>query len=409
MRISVFGLGYVGSVSAACLANAGHSVIGVDPQESKVDLINQGRSPIVEADIGELIKEVAGSGALRATHDAEDAITNSDVSLICVGTPSQPNGNLDLTFIRRVCSEIGAILAKKSEYHVVVIRSTMLPGTMSGTVIPALEEAAGPLSDQNFSVCINPEFLREGTAVYDYYNPPKKVIGASDDKSGALVGHALKVAFANEVGSICKALNIDSHDVMDVFLQDRKLNISTYYLKPGFAFGGSCLPKDLRALNYKAKTLDVDVPVLRSVLPSNRVQVDRAIDMVKAAGHKKVSILGLSFKPGTDDLRESPIVELTERLLGKGFEIQIFDRNVQLARLTGANRDYLLNHVPHISNLLIDDIDQAIEHGDTLVIGKLSDEFPSAAEKVVGKKPIIDLVRVFDRPPAAELYEGIAW
>ena len=292
-------------------------------------------------------------------------------------------------------------------------------------------------NDKDFGVCINPEFLREGTAVWDYYNPPKTVIGQQDSRSGSIAAslydgltapllhttievaemikyvdnswHALKVAFGNEIGAICKAVGVDSHAVMDVFVQDRKLNISDTYLRPGFAFGGSCLPKDLRAINYRAKSLDIDVPLLRSVLPSNRVHIDRAIDMVTSAGGKKVSILGLSFKAGTDDLRESPVLEVAERLLGKGFDLRIFDRNVELAKLMGANRDYLLNHIPHISNLLSDDLEKVLNHGDTIIIGNMSPDFAAAIRNLDTSKHIVDLVRISESPPDSDHYNGIAW
>jgi GDP-mannose 6-dehydrogenase len=437
VRISVFGLGYVGAVTAACFAKGGHYVIGVDPNKSKMKLINDGASPIIESGLPQMISEAVKAGNLIATQDSEQAVSDSEISLICVGTPSQANGNLDLTYIKRVCSDIGKALAKKGEFHVVVVRSTMLPGSVRSVVIPTLEEAAGHEAKGRFGVCINPEFLREGTAVYDFYNPPKTLIGEQDTRSGDLMArlyadlsapllrtsievaemtkyvdnswHALKVAFGNEIGAICKVIGVDSHDVMDVFIQDQKLNISAAYLRPGFAFGGSCLPKDLRAINYKAKSLDLDVPLLRSVLASNRVHIDRAVDMVQAASSKKVTILGLSFKAGTDDLRESPIVEVTERLIGKGYDIRIYDRNVALARLTGANRDYLLNHIPHISGLLVEDLKKAVAHGDTIVIGHSSAEFSSVADDAHKEKRIIDLVRMSKVLPKSRNYEGIAW
>lgn len=437
MKISVFGLGYVGTVSAACLAKAGHTVIGVDPNETKVSLINDGHSPIIEKDVAEIIAAGIGSGHLSATHDAAAAVAASEISLICVGTPSQLNGNLDLSFVRRVCEDIGRALVGKDSYHVVVVRSTMLPGSVGTVVIPTLERASGRSADSDFGICINPEFLREGSAVADYYNPPKTVIGSSDDRAGDLVStlyedmsaplirttiavaelskyvdnawHALKVAFANEIGAIGKAVGVDSHDVMNIFIQDEKLNLSSAYLRPGFAFGGSCLPKDLRAINYKAKTLDLDVPLLRSVLPSNRVHIDRAMNLIQAAGNKKVTILGLSFKAGTDDLRESPVLEIVERLLGKGFDIRILDRNVEIASLTGANRDYLLNHIPHISSLLVSDVNAVLEHGDTIVVGNASEEFASIVPGLDSSKQIIDLVRISRELPSAANYTGIAW
>jgi len=437
MRISVFGLGYVGIVTSACLAKAGHKIIGVEPNATKVDLINRGQSPIVEKDVESMIAEAVESGNLTATVEPHDAIMDTEISLICVGTPSKQNGDLDLTYVQRVSTEIGSTLAKKEDFHVVVVRSTMLPGSVRSVVMPALAEAAGDAAKGRFGVCINPEFLREGSAVYDYYNPPKTVIGEEDTRSGDVTArlydgipapmlrtpievaemikyvdnswHALKVVFGNEIGAICKAAGVDSHAVMDVFLQDKKLNISTAYLRPGFAFGGSCLPKDVRAINYRAKSFDIDVPLLRAVLPSNRVHIDRAIDMVVAAGNKKVSILGLSFKPGTDDLRESPVLEMSERLLGKGFDLRIFDRSVELARLMGANRDYLMNHIPHISSLLIDDLEKVLDHGDTVVIGNVSTEYAAAIRDLDASKHIIDLVRISETPIDSDSYEGIAW
>jgi len=437
MKISVFGLGYVGTVSAACLAKAGHHVVGVDPNETKVSLINEGKSPMIEKDVAEIIAASIASGHLSATTDSARAMAETDISLICVGTPSQLNGNLDRSYVRRVCEDIGAALASKDSFHVVVARSTMLPGSVRDVVIPTLESASGRSANTDFGVCINPEFLREGSAVSDYYNPAKTVIGEENERAGDLVSalyddidapmirtaievaemskyvdnswHATKVAFANEIGAVCKAIGVDSHDVMNIFLQDKKLNISSAYLLPGFAFGGSCLPKDLRAINYKAKRLDLDVPLLRSVLPSNRVHIDRAIRLIQDAGNKKVSIFGLSFKAGTDDLRESPIVEVVERLLGKGFDIKIFDRNVEFASLTGANRDYLLNHVPHISSLLVGDFDAVLKHGDTIVIGNSTKEFASIPSTIGDSKLVIDLVRISSELPRAENYTGIAW
>ena len=346
MRTSVFGLGYVGAVSAGCLARDGHRVIGVDPNPTKVDLINSGRSPIVEAEISEIIASAIESGRLSATTDAALAVRETDLSLVCVGTPSNVNGSLDLKFVRAVCKDIGIALAAKSERHTVAIRSTMLPGSMRKVVLPLLEEHSGKRAGIDFGLCNNPEFLREGTAVYDYSHPPKTVIGelaqGDGDLLAALYGsldaplirvpvdtaemvkyvdnvwHALKVGFANEIGSLCKRMNLDGQQVMSIFCQDQKLNLSSYYLRPGFAFGGSCLPKDLRALNHVAGRLDVNVPILGSVLPSNNVHLQRGFDMIQGRGSKRVGVLGFSFKAGTDDLRESPIVELIERFDWKG-------------------------------------------------------------------------------------------
>ena len=437
MKISIFGLGYVGAVSAGCLAQDGHQVVGVDPNRTKVELVNQGTTPIVEKDIGEMIAKGVQDGRLSATLDVAQAVRDTEVSLICVGTPSQLNGNLDLSFVRRVCEEIGAALKDKQAFHVVVARSTMLPGSMRDIVIPTLEAASGKKAGVDFGVCNNPEFLREGTAVYDYYHPPKTVIGESDPRAGDLlvqlyekmeapmvrtsietaemvkytdnVWHALKVGFANEIGNVCKALGIDSHEVMSIFCQDTKLNLSPYYLKPGFAFGGSCLPKDVRALTYKAKSLDVGVPILNAILPSNDLQVQRAVDMVTAKGKRRVGVLGFSFKAGTDDLRESPVVEVIERLLGKGYELRIYDRNVNMAALTGANRDYILNHIPHISRIMVDSLAEALEFGEVLVIGNGAAEFREAAAAAREDQQVVDLVRIGKQRSVEGRYDGICW
>jgi GDP-mannose 6-dehydrogenase len=437
MRVSVFGLGYVGAVSAGCLARDGHDVIGVDPNQTKVDLINRGMAPIVERDIGAMIADSVKSGRLRATNSGDEAVAQTDLSMICVGTPSQLNGNLDLSHVRTVCEGIGRALKRKQSRHVVVVRSTMLPGSMRGVVIPALEEFSKKRAGRDFGVCNNPEFLREGTAVADYYNPPKTVVGETDASAGdqliqlySRLGaplirtdvetaemvkytdnawHALKVAFANEIGNICKAQGIDGHHVMDIFCQDTKLNLSPYYLKPGFAFGGSCLPKDVRALTYKARTLDLDLPVLNAILSSNERQLARGIAMVTAAGKKKVGVLGFAFKAGTDDLRESPIVNLVETLLGRGFELRLYDRNVSLASLTGANRDYILNHIPHISRLMVEGIEEILDFADVIVIGNASPEFKEVLASSRPGTTIVDLVRISPRKSEVGRYEGICW
>ncbi|MGK5061715.1 nucleotide sugar dehydrogenase [Janthinobacterium sp. LB3P112] len=436
MKISIFGLGYVGAVSAGCLATDGHEVIGVDPNKTKVDLINQGTTPIIEKDIGEMIAATVKSGHLRATADVRDAVFGSDMSLICVGTPSQLNGNLDLSHVRKVCQEIGAAIREKDSFHVVVARSTMLPGSMRSLVIPTLEAASGKVAGVDFGVCNNPEFLREGTAVYDYYNPPKTVIGESDEKAGALLvqlyekmdaplvrtdvetaemvkytdntWHAVKVAFANEIGNICKAVGIDGHTVMEIFCQDTKLNLSPYYMKPGFAFGGSCLPKDVRALTYKARSLDLDLPLLNSILPSNQRQVEKGIKMIVDKGARKVGILGFSFKAGTDDLRESPLVDVIEYLLGKGYELKLYDKNVNLAALTGANQDYILNMIPHISKLMVDNMQDVLDFADTIVIGNGAAEFKSVPGSLKPHQHIVDLVRI-SKEQSGEQYDGICW
>jgi GDP-mannose 6-dehydrogenase len=437
LKISIFGLGYVGAVSAGCLAQDGHQVIGVDPNRTKVDLVNQGTTPIVEKDIGEILAAAVREGRLSATTDVAQAVRDTEISLICVGTPSQLNGNLDLSYVRRVCEEIGGALRQKKGFHVVVARSTMLPGSMRQVVIPTLEQASGKKAGVDFGVCNNPEFLREGTAVHDYYHPPKTVIGESDRRAGDVlvqlyanmkaplvrtsietaemvkytdnVWHALKVGFANEIGNLCKALGIDSHQVMEIFCQDTKLNLSPYYLKPGFAFGGSCLPKDVRALTYKGKALDVPLPILNAILPSNELQVQRAVDLVMAQGKRRVGVLGFSFKAGTDDLRESPMVEVIERLLGKGYELRIYDRNVNMAALTGANRDYILNHIPHISRIMVDSTHHVMDFAETIVVGNGAAEFREAVKAAAPHQAVIDLVRVAEQGQLAGRYEGICW
>jgi len=436
LKISIFGMGYVGAVSAGCLATDGHSVIGVDPNRTKVDLINQGQTPIIEKDIGEMIAATVKDGLLRATDDVRHAVLNSDMSLICVGTPSQLNGNLDLSAVRKVCEQIGAAIKEKKDFHVVVARSTMLPGSMQSVVIPTLEQASGKKAGVDFGVCNNPEFLREGTAVHDYHHPPKTVIGETDERSGELLltlyekmdapvirtsvetaemvkytdntWHALKVAFANEIGNICKAVGIDGHEVMDIFCQDTKLNLSPYYMKPGFAFGGSCLPKDVRALTYKARALDLELPLLNSILPSNVKQIEKGLKMVMDKGSKKVGILGFSFKAGTDDLRESPLVDVIEQLIGKGYELRLYDRNVNLAALTGANQDYILNMIPHISKLMMTSMAGVLDFADTIVIGNGAAEFRDVPNMLKPGQRLVDLVRI-SKEHSGGAYDGICW
>jgi GDP-mannose 6-dehydrogenase len=437
MKISVLGLGYVGAVSAACLAKDGHDVIGVDSNDTKVDLISQGKAPIVEPGLDDIIGQQIASGRLCATKDVATAVQESDLLLVCVGTPGLRNGGIDLQYVRRVCEQIGLALREHQGAPVVVIRSTLLPGTMREVVIPTLEARSGKHAGDEFGVCVNPEFLREGTAVHDYYNPPKTVIGELNQASGDLLAslyaqmpgplvrtdigtaemvkyadntwHALKVGFANEIGNICKAIDVDGHRVMDIFCQDTKLNLSAYYLKPGFAFGGSCLPKDLRALLYKAKTLDLSVPILGAILPSNEQQIDRGVRAVIEKGSRQVGILGFSFKAGTDDLRESPVVELTERLIGKGYDLQIYDSNVRLASIHGANRDYILNHIPHISRLMVHSIEEVLAHARTIVIGNAAPEFREVPKRLTHGQTLIDFVRICDSRSIAGVYEGICW
>ena len=438
MRISVFGIGYVGCVSAACFAKAGHEVIGVDLNPTKVGIINSGKSPIVETGLENLISEMVTAGRLSAVTCPCDAIRETEVSLVCVGTPSNANGSLDLSHIQRVCEEIGAAMKAKNSRHTVVIRSTMLPGTIESVVIPTLEKHSGKQANKDFGVCINPEFLREGSSLKDFYAPPFTLVGADDELTASLVGrlyqgieaqlfvtslktaemvkyacncfHALKVSFANEIGNICKAAGIDSHEVMNVFSQDTKLNLSPYYLTPGFAFGGSCLPKDLRAINYKAKQLDVEAPVLSAILPSNRLQIERAVNMVLATGKKRVGVLGFSFKAGTDDLRESPMVTLIETLIGKGLQLAIYDKDVSLAKLFGANKEYIEREIPHISQLMRGSIAEVLNDADVLVIGNKAEEFRNIESEITNGQIVIDLVRLFAKPAGGTgSYQGICW
>jgi GDP-mannose 6-dehydrogenase len=438
MRVSVFGLGYVGSVSAANFAADGHQVIGVDVHPEKVRAINEGRSPIVEPGLGELLAEGATSGRLRATASTEEAVRESELSLVCVGTPSRKNGSLDLSYLVRVCEQIGDALRTKPDYHVVVVRSTVLPGTTHEHVIPALEARSGKRYGEGFGVAVNPEFLREGTAIKDFRHPPLTLVGhnhAADAapakalystiaaplystsirvaemmKYTSNTWHAVKVVFANEIGNLCKRVGIDSHEVMDIFCQDDKLNLSPYYLKPGFAFGGSCLPKDVRALQYRAKEVDLEMPLINSVLGSNRLQVQHAIDQIVETGKKRVGLLGFSFKAGTDDLRESPLVILAEALLGKGYQISIYDRNVSLARLVGANKQYIDEQIPHLSQHLSRSIDEVIEQSDVIVVGNGSPEFSAAVTRCRPEQTVIDLVRIpLDFSKVRARYEGICW
>ena len=438
MKVSVFGLGYVGCVSAAAFADDGHDVVGVDVVPDKVSAINEGRSPIVEPGLAELLQRGVQEGRLRATTCTEDAVRSTDLSLICVGTPSRKNGSLDLTYLTRVCQEIGEALRNKDDYHVVVVRSTVLPGTTHGVVIPALEAASGKTYGEGFGVSVNPEFLREGTAIRDFRQPPLTLVGhnhAADAaptkalyqhveaplfsasirvaemiKYTSNAWHAVKVVFANEIGNLCKRVDVDSHEVMDIFCQDNKLNLSPYYLKPGFAFGGSCLPKDVRALQYRAKEVDLEMPLLGSVLASNRLQVQHAVDRIVDTGMRKIGLLGFSFKAGTDDLRESPMVILAEALLGKGYELCIYDRNVSLARLVGANKQYINEQIPHLSRHLCESIDQVIEQSEVIVVGNAAPEFSEAVTRCRPDQVIVDLVRIpLDFSRVRAQYDGICW
>jgi GDP-mannose 6-dehydrogenase len=442
MKISVFGLGYVGCVSAACLASRGNMVVGVDVNPTKIDLIMGGHAPVVEERIGELTAAVVADGSLTATTDVAAAIRDTDVSLVCVGTPSAPNGSLSTAFLERVAEQIGEALsisqAERDTRHTVVFRSTMLPGTCLNLLVPILEKASGKTAGVGFGVAVNPEFLREGSSVRDFFDPPKTVIGEFDAASGDAVAalyeglpgeifrvpipvaeitkyadnsfHALKIGFANELGSICAALGLDSHQVMDVFVADRKLNISPAYLRPGFAFGGSCLPKDVRGLVHAAHRADVSVPILAHVLPSNEAHLKRAFDLVTRTGKRKVGLFGLSFKPGTDDLRESPMVELAERLLGKGYDLKIYDANVTLSRLLGANREYIEQRLPHLGQLLAGSVEEVLDHAEVCLVASTDPDVLAALPPDSGRT-LIDLVRL----PDADVrrtepgYVGLAW
>lgn len=440
MNISVFGLGYVGCVSGACFAQMGHDIVGVDINKRKIDMINSGISPVIEKNLDKIIRKQNRLGRLRATTNAKEAVAHAEIIFVCVGTPSHVNGSINYTYIERVMAEIGAILKGHPGHPVIALRSTVLPGIVEEIVIPQLEKYSGKKLGKGFGFALNPEFLREGSSVYDFYHPPKTIIGAMDDKSARILKtlyrdlpapiyqmapgeasmlkysdnafHALKVSFANEVGRLCKSFNVDSRKVMDVFVQDRKLNLSPYYLKPGFAFGGSCLPKDLRAITYHAKKSDVAVPLLNATIESNAEHIRFALDKVKENGRKSIGVLGLSFKEGTDDLRESPVVTLVEQLLGKGYDVRIFDKNVTLARLMGANKEYIEREVPHIARLMCSSIEDVLEKSDVVVIGNNSKEYRVVLSEQNNGHRIIDLSGLANgkSKKAKEVnYEGICW
>jgi GDP-mannose 6-dehydrogenase len=438
MRVSLFGLGYVGCVTAACLAKYGHEVWGVDVNADKVEMINAGKSPIIEKGLAEMILETNRNSRFRATKDVTEVVLNTEVSLVCVGTPSNGNGSLDLKAVKTVAEQIGKALREKNSYHCIVFRSTMLPGTVRKILIPILAESSQKIAHSDFDVCFNPEFLREGTAIQDFYHPPFTTIGCVNLRAGDVVAqlydgvegamemtsfevaemlkyacnsfHALKISFANEMGSICKGMGIDSHAVMDLFTRDNKLNISKAYLRPGFAFGGSCLPKDLRALTYKAKELDIESPLLGAVLGSNELHIQRFGERILSTKEKKIGILGLSFKAGTDDLRDSPTVKLVELLLGKGCRIKIYDSEVSLARLFGANKAYIEHEIEHISTLMCTEIEDVLEESNVIVVAKHQEDITEVLKPYLGKKLVFDLVRVIpSRCGQPERYDGICW
>ena len=435
MRINVYGLGYVGCVSAACLANNGHDVTGIDIDDFKLSTISAGKSPVVEPELEDVIQKALASKRLKAT---ANQIGPADISMICVGTPSNSNGSLRLDYVIKVVEQIGAYLRTIDFYHVVNIRSTVLPGTVAHTIIPLLEKCSKKIAGKDFGVCMNPEFMREGNSIKDFYKPIFTLIGELDEKSGDVIEelykhvnypiirtdlevaemvkyacnsfHAVKVTFANEIGNICKLFGIDSHKVMEIFCMDTKLNLSSYYFKPGFAFGGSCLPKDMRALLYTANQLDLETPLLRSVLYSNNKQIDIAFELIRKAEKKIIGVFGLSFKPGTDDLRESPMVELIERLIGKGYTVRIYDEDVSFANIFGANKKYIEAVIPHIACLLKESIQEVIDHSEIVVIGKKSYKFIDMITDVSKGKIVIDLVRIgLDPEKYHANYKGICW
>ncbi|HXJ85579.1 MAG TPA: nucleotide sugar dehydrogenase [Candidatus Binatia bacterium] len=437
--VSIFGLGYVGAVTAACLAHKGNRVTGVDLSAAKVEALESGQSPIVEPGVDALIAECRKACRLHATTDSHKAVLETEISFLCVGTPSLRNGKLDLGHVGPVCEQIGQALRKKDSFHLIVLRSTVLPGTAETIVVPTLEKASGKKLGKDFGVCVNPEFMREGTAVADFVEPSITIIGASDSdhsrvlrelyawvpgkvfetsfRSAEMVKyvcnawHAVKVAFANEVGTIAKSLGVDAEAVIEIFSADTKLNISPSYLKPGFAFGGSCLPKDLRALNYRARELDLDLPLFESVLPSNNAHLDRAIEIVLNTGKKNVAMLGLSFKAATDDLRESPQVQFVKRLVGEGCRLAIWDDNVSLGRLIGSNRQYIEEVIPHIGSLLSSDLDHVLEKAEVVVIGTRGIDRKKLESSLRPEHAVIDLVNLEKarRPITGKAYDGLCW
>jgi len=439
MEISVFGLGYVGTVTAGCLAAQGHQVIGVDVNPDKVEAINQGCSPVIEQDLDVLIRDAVQAGNLRATNDTSAAVIHSKVALICVGTPSNVNGKLNFTFLERVCTEIAHALRETTEYKVIAIRSTVLPGTCSTRLIPILARESGKEGGRDFGIVINPEFMREGSAIKDFNNPPFTLIGQMDVRAGDVlekiyagasapifrtdpdvacmvkyasnVFHGLKVVFANEIGQLCKKSGLDGTKVMDIFCQDRQLNISPNYLRPGFAFGGSCLPKDLRALLYLARHSDLHLPVLESILPSNRLQIQNVADRILHDHRRRVGIIGLTFKPDTDDLRESPIVELVEILSGKGLQLKILDDNVILSRLVGGNKAFIESVIPHIAALMCDSMEEVVKGSDAIVVTHaLKDGGEKLTSLLRPDQLLIDLVKIIsDDVHCLAEYDGISW
>jgi len=438
MRVSIFGLGYVGAVSLGCLARDGHAVTGVDLDPAKLELIRNGMTPVIEAGMQELMKNAAEKHGVQVTADAAEAVMGTEVSLICVGTPSLPNGGQDLSAIERLVKQLGAAISNKTEHHVFVVRSTVFPGTTEEMVTKGLETHSGKRAGSDFDVCFQPEFLREGTSIKDYDNPPFTIVGTESprvkDVMTALYGHlpadivwtsvrtaemmkyacnifhAMKITFANEMGRLSQGLGVNPHEVMDIVCRDRSLNISPAYLKPGFAFGGSCLPKDLRAMLYMAKEHDVTVPMLSGILPSNRLHVEQAIEKVLASGRRRVGMIGLSFKTGTDDLRESPLVTMVEQFIGKGLQLQIYDPEVNLSRLVGGNRRYIEESIPHIASLMTQELDALVDAAEVVVVG-LHDDAALACLHDRGRDDqlVVDLVNVASTDSLKGEYWGACW
>ena len=434
MKVTIFGMGYVGCVTAACFSNLGHDVTGVDVDGNKVDMINRSQSPIIEPGLSDIIKTGVNAGRLRGTTDPKEL---GDVVIVCVGTPSNDNGSLGLKHLMRVVERIGEMLQGSNDYHAITIRSTVLPGTVEGLVIPLLEEKSSKKAGRDFGVCMNPEFMRETTAIEDFHNPPFTIIGQQDERSGDIVAklyetikaplerpsipvaemvkyacnafHATKVCFGNEIGNLCKSMGIDSHRVMEIFCKDTRLNLSPYYLKPGFAFGGSCLPKDLRAITYQAKRNDVEVPLLSSLMPSNDRQIQHAYRLVRNSGRTKIGVLGLSFKAGTDDVRESPIVILIEMLIGKGYAVTIYDEEVSLAKLYGANKRYLDETIPHVTSLMESSVAKVLDKSDLVIVSKKTEDFRKELDALNKDLFVVDLVRLFGEYKGRPHYEGISW
>jgi GDP-mannose 6-dehydrogenase len=435
----MFGLGYVGCVSGACLAQLGHEVVGVDANPAKVDMINKGQAPVIETGLQTLIAAVTSAGSFVATSDWERAVTGASVVFVCVGTPSRRNGSVSLDAVKRVAEQIGQAIAATPGYQVVAVRSTVPPGTVEQEIVPILEQQSGKRAGVDFGVCMVPEFLREGSSVTDFFDPPKTVIGQLDERSGDTVAevfkkipgpvvrarlsvaemlkyadnafHALKVTFANEIGNIAKEVGCDSHEVMKIFCMDTKLNLSPYYLKPGFAFGGSCLPKDLRAITYRARMLDVPTPLLEAISVSNREQIAKVVRMLELYKGRSLGFLGLSFKHGTDDLRESPILHVIETMIGKGFDVTIYDEYVSIARLVGSNKEYIEQEIPHVASLMCASAKELVRESSVVIVSTRSDEFRDAlTTELRPDHVVLDLVRVIEDPTSLEgTYEGICW